>query len=256
MRIFGAKFDSASNKACPHCGASFEGNDTIEAAQERQQKLDDLEMRQQQMELEERQSQIEYSRKQRQQVQRSQKRVKYGCIIPVFIFIAIGFIFTIGSVVFTFLNRPSEDVFYDDTDIIADFPEEDESEPLTTEVDFNVVAEMGDYTIVCDEIIETDRGGFKPAKGYMYVAFHFVMKNTSEESLSPFSTLICAVDGVVCEEKFLFDEKKFDPDDIPAGLSADGYICFEVPEDAERFELRHESSDGSSVTFYIDNTLS
>ncbi len=255
MKIYceycGAQFDSAHNKVCPNCGASFEGNDTIEAEKIKQQKLDELELREQQMEMEARQSQIEYADTQRKRLVRQQKAMNIGCVLPVII------IFVLFTAIFVFaaISGLSESgIFSKKDDIISQFQTTEETTlvDVPTKVGFNEPAEMLNYSLVCDEIKHTDRGGFKPTEGHMYVMFHFVMKNTSDEILDPRESIICSVDGVMCTEKVLFDEKEFDPSDIPVGLSADGYVCFEVPEDSETFELRF----GDNITITVENTLS
>ncbi len=265
MRIIceycGAQFESVGNKVCPHCGASFEDNDTIEAQREKRKKLDEIEVRQRQMDLDEREHQMANAEKQRKRIERNRKTMKAGCVYPVVIITALSIAFTIFSLTGIFKDlsdwSSSDDDSDFDSDIVMDmFDEVTEEKAKTVKVGFNEVADMGDYTFVCDKIEETDRGAFKPTKGYMYVSFHLVIKNTSDEKIYPFSSVACSVDGVVCDETFVSEQKDFRPSSLPSGLSADGYVCFEVPKNAKTFELRYDGVDDSIVTISVENTLS
>ncbi len=256
----GAQFDSATNKACPHCGASFNDNDAIEALKAKQQQLDDIEMRQRQLDLDERKSRMEHAEKQRKQAARTQKKMSIGCLVPFLIMVLAFVVF----VIFGVYNALSSEGFFSDSedsdfyadDMIMDVFDEVTQGKNTVEVGFNEVADMGNYTFVCDKVEKADRGVFKPTKGYMYVSFHLVIKNTGEEKIYPFSSVVCSVDGVICEDVFLSDQKDFRPSELPVGLSADGYVCFEVPQDAKTFELRYEDVDEGSVVISVENTIS
>ena len=88
-------------------------------------------------------------------------------------------------------------------------------------------------------------------KGYMYVAFHLKVKNTTDEKQWLSNDLNCVYDGDIgCDRAWGFDEgKSFSTSvTLSAGIGSDGYVCYIVPEKAKSVVLSY----GDYVRVNID----
>ena len=103
-------------------------------------------------------------------------------------------------------------------------------------VNFNETAQTADFSFLCDEVYRTDIPYGGADKGYMYVAFHFKVKNTTDSKIRLANDLNCIYDGDIgCDRAWSFDEGKlFNASAVlSAGIGTDGYICYIVPEKAK-----------------------
>lgn len=85
----------------------------------------------------------------------------------------------------------------------------------------------------------------------MYVAFHFKVKNTTDNKLWLTNDLNCVYDGDIgCDRAWSFDEgKSFNASAVlSAGISTDGYMCYIVPEKAKSVVISY----GDYVRVNID----
>ena len=88
-------------------------------------------------------------------------------------------------------------------------------------------------------------------KGYMYVAFHLKVKNTTDEKQWLSNDLNCIYDGDIgCDRAWGFNEgKSFSTSvTLSAGIGSDGYVCYIVPEKAKSVVLSY----GDYVRVNID----
>ena len=88
-------------------------------------------------------------------------------------------------------------------------------------------------------------------KGYMYVAFHLKVKNTTDEKQWLSNDLNCVYDGDIgCDRAWGFNEgKSFSTSvTLSAGIGSDGYVCYIVPEKAKSVVLSY----GDYVRVNID----
>ena len=137
-----------------------------------------------------------------------------------------------------------------------DYIEESVSEESSTtqevqRVNFNETAQTAEYSFICDEVFRTDIMYGGADKGYMYVAFHLKVKNTTDEKLWLSNDLNCIYDGDIgCDRAWGFDEgKSFSTSlALSAGIGSDGYVCYIVPENAKSVVLAY----GDYVRVNID----
>lgn len=254
MKIFceycGGQFEVERANFCPNCGAAFNDNDQVEHRIQHEQRLDALEIEEQKMDLRERQAHIDNMHAQNKRMANERKMIHIGCMIPVVI-IALFFL---TAVVVAFVDI-IQDRIIDDIDdeprstvpVITQRTEED----VPVSAGFNEYAETVNYSVICDGFEQVDRAPFGAADGYMYVNFHIVVKNTGIGKVDTTDDIMCLVDGIMMSDTWYSDKKEMPSVTLPAGVSAEGNICFEVPVDAEEFELRY----GEYVTLYIENTL-
>ena len=118
-------------------------------------------------------------------------------------------------------------------------------------VNFNETAQTAEYSFICDEVFRTDIMYGGADKGYMYVAFHLKVKNTTDEKQWLSNDLNCVYDGDIgCDRAWGFDEGKSFSTSVAlsAGIGSDGYVCYIVPEKAKSVVLSY----GDYVRVNID----
>lgn len=263
----GAEVDTKNDKVCPFCGGSYEGNKEYEEKRAREEESKRIIMERRKLDLEQRRNEIEEDRiEQRryatrlhreQHSARAGRSLAYFFIIVIISFILMSFFSIFTSMhAFDFIgadfstpevwDAPQDTYVSEDAEEVEYLPEEDE--PVT--VNFNEVAETSEYTIKCDGFEVIDRYPFEPAKNHQYVTFHFVVENVSDDRLDVDETIDCLVDGIMCQYQFDSERNEI-PRYINKGITGAGNICFEVPINAEAFDIKY----GEYVTIHIENTL-
>lgn len=258
MKIFcdycGNQFETEGNSTCPSCGAAFEGDVEIKNAALMKAREAELQRQRENIELRERQAQIDDMNARNKNRETSRRIIGIGCLVPIILtalFTAVIFIIAIAEVVNErAAEREKEE---SSSSLLEDYEYESvfEEEESPVSADFNEYAESVNYSVICDSFEEVDRYPFSPTDGYMYVSFHFVVKNTGVGKVNTTNNVICLADGMLADSTWHSDRKELPSTTLPAGVSTEGYMCFEVPVDTEEFELRY----GDYVTIYIKNTL-
>ena len=190
---------------------------------------------------------------------RTAKALGIGCLIPIIIIalcFAAVFVVALIEVVNEKNGQPEERGI---TDITVSMPEISipDTDIEIPKIWSAVTAELGefaetpDYAVKCDSIEKIKVYPYNPSQGYMFVTFHIVVKNTGKEKYSPTEDIMCLVDGVMCEYQYDNNHKRLASTPIPPDIMAEGYKCFEVPVDAEYFDIKY----GEYVTLHIKNTI-
>lgn len=260
MKIFceycGGQFEAERANFCPNCGAAFSDNDQIEHQIRHEQRLDELEIEQQKMDLRERQARIHNMNENKAA---GRRLAGIGCLVPILLPV-VAFSLCLAAVFIVALvdvvnerkaerqqeNEEENRLLSEDYEYESTFEED-----IPVSAGFNEYAETVNYSVICDSFEQVDRYPFGAAEGYMYVNFHIVVKNTGIGEVDTTDDIMCLVDGIMMSETWYSDKKEMPYVTLPAGVSAEGNACFEVPVDAEEFELRY----GEYVTIYIENTL-
>lgn len=259
MKIFcdycGNQFDTAMNNKCPSCGADYSDDNEIKAAALKQAQEESFKRHRENIELRERQARIEDVNTKNANRKAGRRLLGIGCIIPIVLFSLCFTAIFIVALVEVINERSAEYKESESSSVLSDyeyesvFEEEEEEVPVSGE--FNEAVHSVNYSVICDSFEEVDRYPFEPTDGYMYVSFHIVVKNTGIGKVNTTNDIICLADGMLASYTWHSDRKELPSTTLPAGVSAEGYICFEVPVDTEEFELRY----GEYVTIYIENTL-
>lgn len=207
-------------------------------------------MRQKEYEASQRQSQNAASAPQNTAAPKVARTITTVIVILFFAPMIIGLLATvIGTIVSIF-----EDNFSDNN---YGYIEESSAEEVSSvvqevqRVNFNETAQTAEYSFLCDEVYRTDIPYGGADKGYMYVAFHFKVKNTTESKIWISNDLNCIYDGDIgCDRAWSFDEgKSFNSSSVlSAGIGTDGYICYIVPEKAKSVVISY----GDYVRVNID----
>lgn len=251
----GAKLDVEHENCCTQCGAPFDNNESVKAYREEKKKKEEeyrrmKEMRQKEYEASQQQSQSTVSNSQNTSAPKVAKIITTTIIILFFAPMVLGLLATvIGTIVSIF-----EDNFSDNNyGYIEESSATEESSVIqeVQRVNFNETAQTAEYSFICDEVFRTDIMYGGADKGYMYVAFHLKVKNTTDEKQWLSNDLNCVYDGDIgCDRAWGFDEgKSFSTSvTLSAGIGSDGYVCYIVPENAKSVVLSY----GDYVRVNID----
>ena len=236
----GAKLDVEHENCCTQCGAPFDNNEGVKAYREAKKKKEEeyrrmKEMRQKEYEASQQQSQGTASTPQNTAAPKVARTITTIIVILFFAPMVLGLLATvIGTIVSIF-----EDNFSDNN---YGYIEESSAEEVSSivqevqRVNFNETAQTADFSFLCDEVYRTDIPYGGADKEYMYVAFHFKVKNTTGSKIRLANDLNCIYDGDIgCDRAWSFDEgKSFNASAVlSAGIGTDGYICYIVPEKAK-----------------------
>lgn len=249
MKIFcdycKCRFETDENGCCPNCRAPYSDNAEFIKANEQAAKSEQLSAREKELDHKETELNTAFSEKSRKMASRS---VFVACAIVILVMVSsIGAIYTLNNAEKAKVNSKSTDENKSTIQVVVQTKEED----TAVSAGFNETAQTVKYSVICDSFEKIERYPFTPNDGFMYVSFHFSVKNTSIGKLNPPSGFYCSVDGEKCSK--VWDDQRKEPSmgTLPAGVSTSGYVCFEVPVDAEYFDISY----GDYVTLHIENTL-
>ena len=255
----GAKLDVEHENCCIQCGAPFDNNASVKAYREEKKRKEEEYRRRQEMRQNEynasqqpSQSNVNSSRNNASQQQKIVKTIITVFIIMFFAPTVIGIIISIFGGIFSVMGDNIGDNF-DNNGYIEEisFAEESSATQEVQRVNFNETAQTDEYSFICDEVFRTDIMYGGADKGYMYVAFHLKVKNTTDEKQWLSNDLNCVYDGDIgCDRAWGFDEGKSFSTSVAlsAGIGSDGYVCYIVPEKAKSVVLSY----GDYVRVNID----
>lgn len=251
----GAKLDVEHENCCTQCGAPFDNNASVKAYREEKKRKEEeyrrrQEMRQNEYNASQQPSQSNVNSSQNTSAPKVAKIITTTIIILFFAPMVLGLLATvIGTIVSIF-----EDNFSDNNyGYIEESSATEESSVIqeVQRVNFNETAQTAEYSFICDEVFRTDIMYGGADKGYMYVAFHLKVKNTTDEKQWLSNDLNCVYDGDIgCDRAWGFNEgKSFSTSvTLSAGIGSDGYVCYIVPEKAKSVVLSY----GDYVRVNID----
>lgn len=252
----GAKLDVEHENCCTQCGAPFDNNAGVKEYREEKKRKEEEYRRRQEMRQNEynasqqpSQSNVNSSQSNTSQQQKIVKIIITVFIIMFFAPTVIGIIISVIGGIFSVIGDNIDNNNYG-------YIEESVSEESSTtqevqRVNFNETAQTDEYSFICDEVFRTDIMYGGADKGYMYVAFHLKVKNTTDEKLWLSNDLNCIYDGDIgCDRAWGFDEGKSFSTSVAlsAGIGSDGYVCYIVPENAKSVVLAY----GDYVRVNID----
>lgn len=82
----------------------------------------------------------------------------------------------------------------------------------------------------------------QPEEGNKFIQAYFIIENKDTNDLFTGSwDFKCYADNSVCDARYV-TEKALPDSTISPGRKSEGYICFEVPENAEKIEIEYEMS--------------
>ena len=251
----GAKLDVEHENCCTQCGAPFDNNAGVKAYREEKKRKEEeyrrrQEMRQNEYNASQQPSQSTVSNSRNASTQKIAKTIATVIIIMFFAPMVISIIISIFGGIFSMIADNFDNTDYDYIEEIS-FAEESSATQEVQRVNFNETAQTDEYSFICDEVFRTDIMYGGADKGYMYVAFHLKVKNTTDEKQWLSNDLNCVYDGDIgCDRACGFNEgKRFSTSvTLSAGIGSDGYVCYIVPEKAKNVILSY----GDYVRVNID----
>lgn len=256
----GAKLDVEHENCCTQCGAPFDNNASVKEYREEKKRKEEeyrhrQEMRQNEYNASQQpsQSNVNSSQNNASQQQKIVKTIITVFIIMFFAPTVIGIIISVIGGIFSAIGDNIGDNFDNNNGYIEEisFAKESSATQEVQHVNFNETAQTAEYSFICDEVFRTDIMYGGADKGYMYVAFHLKVKNTTDEKLWLSNDLNCIYDGDIgCDRAWGFDEGKSFSTSVAlsAGIGSDGYVCYIVPEKAKSVVLSY----GDYVRVNID----
>ena len=270
----GALIDTDKYRTCPNCGGAYGNDHEVIKEKEKLDRADDLYFQKKELENDrmriENKNLMTNSAANSKTVQNAAKFMSLGCLMPI-ITICITFVIIIVFAVMAVASerktgsssskKAKETTTHSSISIepieMPDISIPEIPEITVPQIETKVTAGLGEpaqtltYSVTCDRYQPVDRWPYKPSEGYDYVSFHIIIENTGKEEYSPEEKIMCLVDGIMCDSQRDSDRKQLSSDPIPSGIKADGNICFEVPVDAEYFDIKY----GDYVTLHLKNTL-
>lgn len=239
------EFDTEGKSCCPSCGASFSDNalylklkKSAEEKREMNLKSDNIELERRRLALEMQKIEAESEKS----IKRTTKAMRICCLVPFLIIIAV----LTATIIYSIIKGISKNNNTAGNDNVTSSVIEKEK-PVA--VSFGEEAVTKKYTVVCDKAEEVSRYPFDTTKGYKCVSFHIVVKNTTDAKLKLDNSTVCSVNGYQCEEEWASNQKLLSSN-IEAGMKDDGFVWFEIPEDAENVELLYDGL----VTVTVNNS--
>lgn len=252
----GAKLDVEHENCCTQCGAPFDNNASVKEYREEKKRKEEEYRRRQEMRQNEynasqqpSQSNVSNSQNNASQQQKIVKTIITVFIIMFFAPTVIGIVISVIGGIFSMIADNFDNADYDY--IEESVAEESSATQEVQRVNFNETAQTAEYSFICDEVFRTDIMYGGADKGYMYVAFHLKVKNTTDEKQWLSNDLNCVYDGDIgCDRAWGFNEgKSFSTSvTLSAGIGSDGYVCYIVPEKAKSVVLSY----GDYVRVNID----
>ena len=225
----GSSIDTEKDDKCPSCGANIGTNKEMKEAMniQKQQEKENLEQS--------RLYNMEKDRllKSQESATKFVKFVKIGCSIPIILIILMMTIAFIGVL---------------KNNNIINNKEEKTIEIIEKQVEGNLkeTVSTSTYSVICDNYEEFERYS-KPTSGYKYIRFHFIIENISDEEIYDNVPVRAIADGIQCERANFSDKKVLPNLNIMPGAKNDGYIGFEIPENAELIDIKY----GNYITIHI-----
>lgn len=254
----GAKLDVEHENCCTQCGAPFDNNASVKEYREEKKRKEEeyrrrQEMRQNEYNASQQPSQSNVSNSQNASAQKIAKTITTVIIIMFFAPMVISIIISIFGGIFSAIGDNIGDNFDNNYGYIEEisFAEESSATQEVQRANFNETAQTDEYSFICDEVFRTDIMYGGADKGYMYVAFHLKVKNTTDEKQWLSNDLNCVYDGDIgCDRAWGFNEgKSFSTSvTLSAGIGSDGYVCYIIPEKAKSVVLSY----GDYVRVNID----
>ena len=249
MEVFcdycGAKLDVEHENCCTQCGAPFDNNAGVKEYRERKKRKEEEYRRRQEMRQNEynasqqpSQSNVNSSKNNASQQQKIAKTIIMVVIIMFFAPTVIGIIISAITGIFSAIVDNFDYGYIEEISVA----EESSTTQEVQRVNFNETAQTAEYSFICDEVFRTDIKYGGANKGYMYVAFHLKVKNTTDEKLRLSNDLNCIYDGDIgCDRAWGFNEGKSFSTSVAlsAGIGSDGYVCYIVPEKAKSVVLSY-----------------
>lgn len=222
----GNRIDAEKDAKCPNCGASYKKNQSfIKLEAEKKHQM---------------QTNQENAQKIFNHVFGVFKISRIMFFIPIIVFIII----IVTAIILTSNNKPSYDDNNDFGEIFEDITGEKEEQEIVVE-GLDAFAETEDYKVKVTKYEKEEDMFNRLDDDYEYVKFHLVVENLKDSRLTK-EDVNCIVDGIAQTNYYSSGYSDL-PMFINKGLTVKGTATFEVPKNANSYEIKY----GDYVTIKI-----
>lgn len=233
----GSVIDTKNNDKCPECGASYNNDEQykehVELDLERQRLANEKEK------LKIKRAHASVNRKERERKHKQLQRIiLYSCL-----FLMFGLPFLVGIFLGLYEVFVETTIDFEDVELIED------DDHIKAEGNLHEWVDNGTYAIKVDSIKEINREPYVPSNGYMYIAIHLSLKNTSSVDVQMWEEHVdIIVDEYVQTRTWDINYKEISTDYIRPGMMIDGYEIFEIPKQCSTIVLKY----GEYISINID----
>ena len=235
--------DTSKDNKCPNCLASYSDNKMFKEGLEELKKQKDQEYRARELDIEKQKIQNE----QVKSILETTKKIfgfqKYIIFIPILFFLLIFF-----GIIFSIFNSHKD---YPKRFTTTTMPNITTTTEKKVAVGLNEFGETSKYKVKIDKTLNIDKiyGVISPSEGKKYKAFHLIVENKTESTLILNAKINCIVDDFVQKESNYHSKYPPLPFKIDSLLKAEGYVIFEVPINAKKYDIKY----GDYITIHIDD---
>ena len=240
--------DTNKDSVCPNCGASFGGDKEVKKELDRIDKDKDLDIEERKVDIDSKRVRNEKERALMENRKTGYNAVKWFLILlvgPPAVFAIFLFIIIVIGVVMGL----KEEGIIDSSSNSAYITEIEETiiEDKPIKVGFNEEAVLSEYSVTIAKAEEIDGYPYDPNEGYMFVDFYFIIANLTDEEIYDDESIRGSVNGIKLKGFYKAKNKRLEDGNIPVDMKIDGWVCYEVPLDAENITIKY----GDYITIEI-----
>ena len=243
----GCAIDIEKDKTCPNCKAPYKNNKEYKHYKETMKNFD----------MREREASIRTKEIANDLMDGTKKTASISFIVFIIIFISV-----VALIVTQVINQNKirDEIFNSDFTNTDKTKEKEEEKDTPITISINETAEMKKYNIICDEVREYkyawhEKGEYRKAPT-KYYAFHFVIKNKTEERLTTTNFKVSYKDDKG-NEGILANKVTFPNDDekplmlnsyVEGNYSISGYVFYEIPNYVKEVQIHYNDTVNVNVT--------
>ena len=225
----GYVIETDTEDCCQNCGATYENNKEYLKL-----KLLKLEEEKHQREKEKAALKRKEAAERRKEEKRKQEQRKKNFATGILIFFII-IMFVIPGLVGVCLG------IYESIHPEISMEEIENEHYINATAAFTEFADNTTYAVKVDRVEEINKTDYYIPEGYMCIAVHIIIKNTSDEDIQVWTPSVnCIVDGFVQDFTYDVRYKDITTNFVAPGLSTDGYAIFRIPENMNTIQLQYD----------------
>ena len=239
----GAVFDSDQHPVCPECGAAYGDSPEVKSVEDYEQRKrdSDLEKEKERLEAQRRRNELFREELEQQRIRNANRRrteefsqkMNKGCYK----------VLIVAGVIFILLVLVGVKLAFDEA------KEEKRNVPTTaeptTEIQlrnaegaFGEEIDAGRYSVRVDRIEKTEYYPWSGTKDHTCVLIHFLVTNHLDRDINTDIDTHIVADGIAQHTYYLPDGYRELTYRLPKGLTAEGWVKCEIPDNAQEMEFR------------------
>lgn len=225
----GFMIETNNEDCCPNCGATYDENKEYEKLKLLELEKERIKNEKEKAELK-RKAAAEKRKEEKRKIEKRKQSLGVGILI---FFIVIMFIIPglVGMVLGIMESVNPE----------TSMEEIEDEHYINATAKFNEFADNTTYAVKVDRVEEINKTDYYIPEGYMCIAVHIIIKNTSYDDIQVWTPSVnCIVDGFVQDFTYDVNYKDITTNFVAPGLSTDGYAIFKIPENMSTIQLQYD----------------